>query len=467
MDELVVVGGGVAGLGAALALARSGHPVTVLERDKGRLPDSPDHAFEQWDRHGAPQFWHSHGFLARLRNLLRDRAPDVLAALLEAGATELRFTDRLPVEMEDTAARPGDEELVALACRRVTFEWVLRRCVMAEPGVRFVDGTAVDGLVHDDLRVRGVRAGNVEFAAGHVVDASGRRSSLDRWLVDIGAGTPEEETVECGILYLSRFYRLLEGAEEPVMEGPIGGDLGYVKYAIFPGDNRTFSVTFGLNTDETTMRPLLLQPHLFDAAARSLPSTAAWVDSARAAPISDVKIMARLVNRARRFVIDGEPLALGVHAIGDAAVHTNPLYGRGCSLALVHAWLLADLVAAHTGDPHALALAFDTATRAELEPWYRASVAQDRQNQASAGGDEADGMRSLTRDGLMPAVRRDPEVFRAFLRVFNLLDPPDAMLKNSDVTGRILAVWQARGERPDPPPEGPSHDEMLAILART
>src|SRR5947208_13044071 len=111
MSEVVIVGGGVAGLGAALALARGGHNVTVLERDTGDLPDSPDHAFEEWDRHGAPQFWHSHGFLARLRNLLRDRAPDVLQALLDAGATELRFTERFPVEMEDTSPRPHDDEL--------------------------------------------------------------------------------------------------------------------------------------------------------------------------------------------------------------------------------------------------------------------------------------------------------------------------------------------------------------------
>jgi hypothetical protein len=113
-------------------------------------------------------------------------------------------------------------------------------------------------------------------------------------------------------------------------------------------------------------------------------------------------------------------------------------------------------------------MAFEAATRAELDPWYRASVVQDLQNKAAAASDGpggADDMRSLMRDGLMPAVRRDPEVFRAFLRVFNLLDPPDALLQDSDVMGRVLAVWQARGERPDPPPEGPTHDQMLRILA--
>jgi 2-polyprenyl-6-methoxyphenol hydroxylase-like FAD-dependent oxidoreductase len=176
--------------------------------------------------------------------------------------------------------------------------------------------------------------------------------------------------------------------------------------------------------------------------------------------------MARLVNRRQRFVVDGAPVALGVHALGDAAVHTNPLYGRGCSLGMVHAFGFADLVTADA-DPARLALALDALTRTEIDPWYRASVAQDLENQKAASGEAVtdDPMRSLMRDGLMPAVRTDPAVFRAFLRVLNILDAPDAMIANPEVTGRILEVWQARGERPDPPADGPTQDEMLRILA--
>ncbi|HEY0520858.1 MAG TPA: FAD-dependent oxidoreductase, partial [Ilumatobacteraceae bacterium] len=38
--EVAVVGGGVAGLGAALALARRGHAVTLFERDDTPMPHS-------------------------------------------------------------------------------------------------------------------------------------------------------------------------------------------------------------------------------------------------------------------------------------------------------------------------------------------------------------------------------------------------------------------------------------------
>ena len=59
----------------------------------------------------------------------------MLADLLAAGATEIRFAENLPPTMTDCDPAPGDDELVMLACRRTTFEWVLRRSVLAEPEV--------------------------------------------------------------------------------------------------------------------------------------------------------------------------------------------------------------------------------------------------------------------------------------------------------------------------------------------
>ena len=101
--HVVVVGGGVAGLGAALTLARRGHEVTVVERDDTPMPASSDEAFE-WDRRGAPQVRHSHALLARLTTILRDDHPDVWAALLAEGATELRFGDDLPPTIDQLRA---------------------------------------------------------------------------------------------------------------------------------------------------------------------------------------------------------------------------------------------------------------------------------------------------------------------------------------------------------------------------
>ena len=151
MTRVIVVGGGVAGLATALTLSRSGHTVVVLERDDTPMPDSPDAAFA-WDRRGAPQVRHSHAFLARLVNTLRSEYPDVLEALLDAGATELTFGSGLPDTIRDFVSEPGDADLSMLACRRTTFEWVLRRAVLRDDRVSLRSGVAVIGLTHDAPR---------------------------------------------------------------------------------------------------------------------------------------------------------------------------------------------------------------------------------------------------------------------------------------------------------------------------
>ena len=472
MASVVVVGAGVGGLASALALARRGHRVTVVERDAVPMPASPHAAFEGWRRRGAPQARHSHAFLALLRNLLRDRSPGVLAALHEAGATDVDFTRHPPPALVPLAPEPGDADLVGLACRRTTFEWVLRRYALSIPEIALATGTAA-GLRTSSERSSGpphvtglgLDDGTV-LDADFVVDAGGRRSQLPRWLAAAGADPVPETEEDTGIVYSSRFYRILDPAYDPAQHGLVVGDLGYLKYAVFPGDNGTLSITYGVPADDPDLRRML-RPQPFAAVAAALPAVRAWMEPGRCQPISDVEVMAGLINRLRRFVVDGRPLATGVYAVGDASVCTNPLYGRGCSLALAHAELLADTLDDHGDDPVTAALAFAEATRVTIEPWYHASQAQDRHD-GSSHDDPDDGpvgVGSIIRHGLLPAAGRDPVVFRAFMRMFNLLDRPEAVLLDHQVQARVLAAWQDRGNRPAPPRLGPDRTELLQLLA--
>lgn len=486
--RIAIIGGSVAGLAASLALSRDGHQVVILEKDATPLPESPLEAFEKWRRPGAPQTRHSHAFLARLRNSIRDDAPELMQSLLENGVDELRFEETLKRDFPNPEIEPGDADLTLLACRRVTFEWVLRKHVLATGLVEFRDGAVVNGLISErdsasappritGVSVRSAECKELRIDADLVVDASGRRTKLDRWLTLAGGVRPAHESEACGIFYSSRFYRLREGAEPP--SGVQGGDLGYLKFAVFPGDSGIFSITLCASPHDEGLNAMLHEKG-FAAAARALPATADWVDPCTSEPISGVHGMGNLENSRRSLISHGEPIALGVLAIGDALIHTNPLNGRGCTLAWLGGMLVAECLAEHPDDLRGLALALEAGVEREILPSYHATLAQDR-DAISVGESQRRGedphdfqredgrvdprayMRALIRDGLVPGLREDLTLLRAFMRAFNLLDAPDELMKRPDLLQRVMSSFARRDER-EAIVRGPSRDEMLRIL---
>jgi 2-polyprenyl-6-methoxyphenol hydroxylase-like FAD-dependent oxidoreductase len=478
----VVIGGGITGLAATRVLSDRGARVTVLERDAEPETAMPDEAFATWKRRGAPQVRHSHAFLGRLRSLLRDRYPDLLEALRAAGAAELDMLERPPLTLPPLVPEPGDEDLVALGCRRTTFEWVLRRNVMLRPGVTLVAGAQVRGLLATDgtpravtgVRYRTADGDDVELAADLVVDASGRHSKAPDWLAAIGAPAPRERQEPSGIIYFTRFYRFrAAAAPPPPSQHPSAADYNWIKYAIFPADDRTFSITFAIALAFPRLK-VLARPEAFDEMTQALPALRPWVDAAVSEPIGDpdhpVQAMGGLINRVRRFTVDGRPVAIGFFALGDAAYCTNPLYGRGCAQAFLHADLLGAALDAHHDDLSAAALALAERARLEIEPFYRASVVADRDAVRKAEGRRprrfSDRLRQrFLEDGLVVATRCDPVVFRAFLRMFNMLESPERAFGSRQVVWRSLRVL-LRGKRRNRRYAVPAPPEREATIAR-
>lgn len=451
-----VAGAGIAGLATALALAERGAEVVMLEPDPAPPALDVEEAFARWSRRRTPQSRHSHAFLARLRTILLRAYPDVYRALLENGARELRLLDFPPRALAPLAPEPGDEDLAAIGCRRTTFEWVLRRAVEALPGVRLLSGASVAGLIASPRRrVRGVRfidegGRRRTLRADLVIDASGRRSRAPEWLEDLGAPTPFEERSSSAILYYTRFYRLRPGKELPAPgDQPNMADFGWIKFAVFPADRSTYSVTFAAHLAEPRLKALA-HAGAFELLLGLFPGLAPFGDPEVAEPLPvhgrEVLSMGGLENCLRRFVDEaGRPLAPGFFAIGDAAYHTNPLYGRGSTQAFMHAALLGEALDAAAGDVEVAARRLDHDAREEIEPFYRSSVAADRMASQKAGalpaalGERV--LRSFFDDGVLPATRIDAVVFRAFVRMFNMFDTPERAFFRPEVFWRVVGVW--------------------------
>ena len=445
MSRVVIVGAGVCGLAAALMLHRDGHAVTVLERDPGPLPDSPEDAWERWERGGVTQFRQAHYLQPLGRTVLDAELPDLRDAVLACGAWWFDPLSMMPPPLAAAGPRPGDDRFPTLATRRTTLEHALARIAEEELAIR--RGTGVEALLGEP-RVRGVRTdAGEELAADLVVDAMGRRSRLPKLL----SAPVHEEAEDSGFIYYSRFFR----GNQPPVRGPLNMPIGTISILTLPGDGDTWSVTvYTASGDQPLKR--IRDADRWTAVVASLPLHGHWLDGE---PTTGVLSMGGIVDRYRRLPDEVTGLAL----LGDAFACTNPSLGRGMALGFRHAQLLRD--AAREEDPARFGPAFAAATEAHVEPWYRDTVATDRERLREA---EAlrDGLprprpRDPVRAAIGPAALRDPDVFRAMMANRSLLGAPDD-LDDPELGEHVLAL--AAGAGP-PRAAGPDREQLLALLS--
>ena len=328
----------------------------------------------------------------------------------------------------------------------------------------------VTGVAADD------ETGAFELTADVIVDAGGKNGSAIEQLIEEGAPIKEEgETA--GILYFTRHYRLKPGRTEPSRDGnpPSGGDLGYLKFGVFPADNGCFSITMCAPEIEYELRKAIMHTEIWDRMIDNLPGLKVWANDERAEAVSKVFGMGDLLSRWRDLASEEAPAVLGFFAVGDTLVRTNPLYGRGCSFAAVEGYILRDILA-ESSDPTARVLSYAKRMRRELRPYYLSMRGQDRGAIRRAEQTLTPGyrpslrsrlLRSFIEDGITPAVRLDTDILRETMRGFHMLEHPDAWLRKPGNVVKILHYW-ARGKKKNaaayPPKAGPERDEMMGAL---
>lgn len=438
-------------------LARDGHRVTLVERDNVTVgPDAQDST--AWARKGVPHFLQPHAFIPRGRLELKQNLPDVYAALLAAGATDLDGRAKLPGEI-----RPEDEDLQFLAVRRPLVEWALRRAVRDEPAVDVIEGAHITGLTVEHGRAQAVQIDGSDLAVDLVVDTLGRRTPTARWA---GDGVADPESSDCGVVYYSRYYRIPAGVDLP--DGPwvLGprGDLGYLGFATFPGDNGTFAVTLSVPTGSPEWH-VLKDAAPFEACVASIAALRLWVGADGVEPITDVLAMAGLRNTIRHYDATS---TIGLVPAGDAYCHTDPVLALGLSFALMHAAALVTALRDHA-DLGDVCAAYAAATRPELRERYELITAVDDQRSRLWAGEAVDFTRhdgayalfSVVAAGAVSLV--DADVFRASMRRTGLLDRTCVLDNDLDLQRRIEIGFKQMLETPRP--AGPSRDDLLATAA--
>jgi flavin-dependent dehydrogenase len=200
-----------------------------------------------------------------------------------------------------------------------------------------------------------------------------------------------------------------------------------------------------------------------------------WLEPDRTDAVSKVFGMGDLKSRWRTLAPGGQAAVTGFFPVGDSLIRTNPLYGRGCAFAAVSATLLRSALDS-TADPAGRIVAYEAGLKREIHPFFDAMQKDDRAavRRARQALDpnhrpslRSRILKSFAEDGVAIAVRSDPDLLRAALRGFHMLEPPADWLKRPGNLAKVLLHWMTpRVAKAGvyPPKAGPGRAELMRAV---
>jgi 2-polyprenyl-6-methoxyphenol hydroxylase-like FAD-dependent oxidoreductase len=430
----IVFGASISGLLAARVLSESYEKVTIFDRDE--LPTT------NVDRKGVPQSEHSHGLLARGRQVLEELFPGFAADLVAQGAVAIDLQGDC-LWINDGHRLPNVATgLKGLCVSRATIEAYVRRQVRALPNVHIHDRHEALGLLTtaDGGTVNGARVlplGGVEqhHHADLVVDATGRGNRGPTWLAALGFDKPAEELVDPGTVYMSRDYRRVPGDAayaamimSPSPEMPYGG------VAIAADGDRWMVTLLGVGPGQAPPS----DPEGYLEFTRKLPGSELYDLLSKAEPLNAPKKL-RLPTSVRRRYERMTRLPDGFLAVGDAVCSFNPAYGQGMTVAAAEAIVLRDSLRA--GRDRLPQRFFAAAAKVIDIPWDIAVGADLRYAHVEGARTGKSNFLNAYVSKLHIAAARHPSVGFAFLSVANLMAPPTRLFAPGTL---IRVLWSGR-----------------------
>jgi 2-polyprenyl-6-methoxyphenol hydroxylase-like FAD-dependent oxidoreductase len=439
-QHAIVVGGSIGGLLAAEVLCRRFERVTLVERD--RLPQGAV------PRKGVPQSRQTHGLLAGGRQALEHLLPGITAELISDGAVPSDVLADAMWFLEGGWLARRRDGLDGLLMSRPLLEAAIRRRVLQHDNLVTRDECALNGFLLQDGRVIGVRLGEEALPADLVVDATGRGSRTPQWLEAMGYERPREQRVEVGIRYMTRLFRRrpedLSGATAVIIPPTPQGKRGGVMLAQ-EGDRWT--VTLVANFCE----PAPSDVRGFVEHARRLPHPLIHQVIRRAEPLGEPEGY-NFPSSIRRMYEELTRVPDGLIVIGDAICSFNPIYGQGMSVSALEALVLATEIDEGLDD---LPRRFFKRAAAVVDVPWSIAVGSDLRIPETVGPRSA--MVSCLNwylAHLHQGAQSDSTLAYAFMRVANLIAPPQALFAPSLMLRVLRGSWKRPGARPGVPAGG-------------
>jgi 2-polyprenyl-6-methoxyphenol hydroxylase-like FAD-dependent oxidoreductase len=432
----IVIGASIGGLLAGRALADYYEEVTLIDRDALPLAYEP--------RKGVPQGRHSHGLLARGRELLEQLFPGFTAEMAAEGAVSGDIADRILWFNHGFYLCNAPSDLSGPAVSRPMLEGGVRRRVLQFPNVRIRQRCDVVEPICDLNRDRviGVRvtARDSEEAetisADLVVDASGRGSRIPAWLDALGYAKPREEQIQVNIAYKTRLYR--RRSED--LHGKMGAIIAACRPdwrfgVILAQEDERWTVSLGgYLGDEVPADDLG-----FVEFAGSLPKQEIFNVIVDAEPLGPI-LSYRFSTNQRRYYEELSRFPEGIVVYGDALCSFNPVYGQGMTVACIEAVTLHECLAKGS---EGIGRRFFRAAGQLIDIPWQIAVGSDLQHERVEGKRTAQ-VRFVNWyiAKLFQSANRDPILATKFLEVANLMKAPSTLLSPAVA----LRVWRATAD---------------------
>ncbi|MGW3122844.1 NAD(P)/FAD-dependent oxidoreductase [Streptomyces sp. NPDC001107] len=465
-QRAVVIGAGIAGLLAAAAISRATPGTEVVLLDRDALADGPV------NRRGVPQGQHAHllmaGGISAMEVLFTQ---SVRERLLAAGAHEISMGHGMLAFAPDAGwfRRYRGNGARMITCTRALLDWVVREALLEQTAKVSIHQAAVEGLLGNAQRVRGVRlskAGSTlgkELEADFVIDTSGRGSRSLQWLKDIGVGGVAERKIDSGLTNATRIYRTPAGAEHfpltLIQADPYHGRPGRSAMVLPIEGNRWMVSAGGTRGGEPPS-----DPQGFLEYALSLPHPIVGHLIAGAEPLTDVAV-SRSTSNLRRYFEKSPLWPEHFLVLGDALATFNPAYGQGISVAALGARdLYQDLQQSGLASPGLARRVLRSAARHVDTAWSTA-VAMDVLYPAVRGGrpTRADHATAAYTRRLTRAATGSWHAAAALWDVTSLTARPSRVLRPAAL---LATLTRPLPRRLDEPPLQPSERQMLERLKK-